>query len=81
MSSSRVVRSRSKAKTTRLAFRACSIERRYAVRMRNNVVNVLSHVDDDAPDVSATDNTSRTDGVPLLIIGSCSTDNVVAFGV
>ena len=79
--SSPAVKSCSKAKTTRLAFRACSIERRYAVRMRDKVENVLSHVDDDAPNVSATESTSRTDGVPLQMTGSRNTDNVVASGM
>ena len=71
------MRSCSKAKTTRLAFRACSIERRYAVRMRDKVENVLSYVDDDAPNVSATESTFRTDGVFLQMTGSRNADNVV----
>jgi len=49
--------------------------------MRDNVEKVLSHVADDAPNVSAKDNTSRTDGVPLFMITSCITDNVVAPGM
>jgi len=79
--SSPAVRSCSKAKTTRLAFRECSIERRYAVSMRDKVENVLSHVDDDVPNVSATESTFRTDGVPLQMTGSRNTDNVVASGM
>src|SRR5664279_3081219 len=35
-----------------------------------------SHVYDDAPNVRATDNTSRTDGVPSMMTRSCITDNV-----
>ena len=49
--------------------------------MRDKVENVLSHVDDDAPNVSATESTSRTDGVPLQMTGSRNTDNVVASGM
>ena len=79
--SSHAVRSCSKAKTTSLAFWACSLERRYAVRMREKVKNVLSHVDDDEPNVNATESTSRTDCVPLQMTGSRNTDNVVASGM
>ena len=42
---------------------------------------MLSHVDDDAPNLSATESTSRTDGVPLQMTGSRNTDNVVASGM
>ena len=38
-------------------------------------------VADDAPNVSAKDNTSRADGEPLFMITSCITDNIVAPGM